>query len=191
MTKFLPRAGHRSRRSMIVPPSVGAALLAVTAAIALLIGPASASANNDPHRIYLAAAPFDLPSSFCGFPIHIDTLVDKEYAKVSQGADGSTIYKITGSLFDSVTNEATGKTITLNASGPANLTVSPDGTIGTFDARGLGLVFAPNLTQFGLPSNLVLVSGPTLASFDLVNGTVISMATQPHVLLDVCAALSP
>jgi hypothetical protein len=185
--KFLQRAANRSRR-----PSAGltAALLAATAAIALLIGPAPASANNDPHRIYLAATPFDLPASYCGFPVHIAPLVDKEYAKVSQGADGSTIYKTTGSLFVSATNAATGKTIRLNVSGPGILTVSPDGTIFSFDLEGLTFLYAVNLTQLGFPSNVVVTSGRILVSIDARTGTVVSLAREPHVLLDVCAALS-
>jgi hypothetical protein len=164
--------------------------VAATAAIAVLIAPASASANNDPHRMFLAATPFDLPASFCGFPVHEEFPVNKEYATVSTGADGSTIFKITGSLFISLTNTETGKTITVNASGPGTFTFSADGTTATFDTRGVGVYFATNLTQFGFPSNLVLASGPSLATVDLVNNTVISAARVPHVLLDICAALS-
>jgi hypothetical protein len=179
-------AGNRSRRPIIVR----VALLAVTAALTLLVVPASASANNDPHRIYLAAAPFDLPASYCGFPVHFEFPVNKEYATVSTGADGSTIYKITGALFVTLTNTDTGKTITVNASGPGTFTFSLDGTIQTIVGTGLGLQFATNLTDFGLPSNLVLVSGPINLTIDLTTGAVTSMTRQEHVLLDVCAALT-
>jgi hypothetical protein len=182
---FLERHGNPRRRLR------GAGLLfALTGAIALLIA-ASASANNDPHRIYLPLAPFDLPASYCGFPVHIEPLANREYAKVSQGADGSTVYKITGSLFVGVTNTTTGRATTLNISGPGTFTFSVDGTVGTFDGRGLSLLYASNVTQFGLPSNLVVTSGPGPVSIDLVNGTILSLPTTPHVLLDVCAALSP
>jgi hypothetical protein len=190
MRTFVERAGYRSRRAMIVPPIVGAALLALTAAVALVMAPVSASSNKEPHRMFLAAAPFDLPAGFCDFPVHFEFPVNKEYAKVSTGPDGSTIFKVNGSLFVSLTNTATGKTITVNASGPGTDTFSADGTTLIFDGLGLGLLFAPNLTQFGLPSNIVQTSGPALATIDLTTGAVTSMATQPHVLLDVCAALS-
>jgi hypothetical protein len=181
----LRRVGYRRPSA-----TVSALLVAATAAIAVLIAPASASANNDPHRMYLAAAPFDLPANYCGFPVHFEFPVNKEYATVSTGPDGSTIYKVTGALFDTLTNTETGKTITVNASGPGTSTFSADGTRLDFDGRGLTLFFATNLTQFGLPSNLLLGSGPNRASVDLVSGTVISMPTVPHVLLDVCASLS-
>jgi hypothetical protein len=187
MRAFRQKADHRSRSSMVVP----LALLALTAAVAFLMGPASASANNDPHRIYLAAAPFDLPSSFCGFPVHVEFPVNKEYAKVSTAADGSTIFKVTGSLFVSLTNTATGESITVNASGPGTATFSPDGTTEIFDASGLALLFGTNLTQLGFPSNIVQTSGPTLGTLDLTTLAWTSMSRQPHVLLDVCAALSP
>jgi hypothetical protein len=183
------RAGGRSRRALIVP-SMGAAVLALTAAVMVLIGPASASANNDPHRIYLAAAPFDFPASFCGFPVHVEFPVNKEYAKVSTGPDGSTIYKITGSLFVSLTNTVTGKTSTVNVSGPGTVTFSPDGTTATYDITGLSLLYGPNVTQLGFPSNIVLTSGPLQATVDLTTGAVTSMARKPHARLDVCAALS-
>jgi hypothetical protein len=190
MRAFLQRAGRRSRRAMIVPPIAGAALLALTAAVALLIAPASASANNDPHRIYLAAAPFDFPASFCGFPVHVEFPVNKEYAKVSTGPDGSTIYTVTGSLFVSLTNTVTGTTTTVNVSGPGTVTFSADGTTATYDITGLSLLYGSNVTQFGFPSNIVLTSGPLQATIDATTSTITSMARQPHALLDVCAALS-
>ena len=167
-----------------------AALVCGSAAAACAIAVASASANNDPHRFFLDSSPMDFPASFCGFPVHVEAVVNKEYAKVSQGADGSTILKITGSLFDRATNEDTGKSITFNASGPVTLTFSPDGTTLTIQGRGLTGAFAPNLTEFGFPSNIVVFSGPALATVDLATGAVISLAGQPHVVLDVCAALS-
>jgi hypothetical protein len=181
----LPRCGDR-RRSV----TVRVLLVAATAAITLLIAPASASANNDPHRIYLAAAPFDLPASYCGFPVHFEFPVNKEYATMSTGADGSTIYKITGALFVTLTNTVTDKTITVNASGPGTVTISADGTTQTIDGTGLGLQFATNLTDFGLPSNLVLISGPIHVVFDITSGFRVITMTPEHARLDVCGALS-
>jgi hypothetical protein len=68
--------------------------------------------------------------------------------------------------------------------------LSADGTTLTFDTQGLNLVFGTNLTQFGFPSNIVLTSGPVLWTFDLT--TLTSTVTgHPHVVVDVCAALSP
>ena len=94
-----------------------------TTAVAL-VAAAPVAANNDPHRIYLAAAPFDVPATVCGFAVHVEPLVDREYAKVTTNPDGSTSYKITGAAFLNLTNTTTGKTITLNISGPGTSTYS-------------------------------------------------------------------
>ena len=53
----------------------------------------------------------------------------------------------------------------------------------------LGLFFAANGSQFGLPSNLVYTSGPLDATIDLATNSLTSL-NNPHVLLDVCAALA-
>jgi hypothetical protein len=189
--KFSPRR-NRSRSSLTT--GIGATLLAIAASVAL-IAATPASANNDPHRIYLAAAPFDLPASLCGFPVHVEPLVDREYATMRTNPDGSTTYKVTGSLFVSLTNTTTGKTITANVSGPASSTFSADGTTLTFAGNGLSLVWATNLVDFGAPSNLVVTAGPTTATIlfttNPVAGSIVGPAQVGHVLIDVCAALSP
>jgi hypothetical protein len=165
--------------------------LTVVVAAAAFILCAPASANNDPHRIPFPSPPFDLPASYCGFPVHLAATVDREYATVSTSPDGSTVYKITGSIFVTVTNLTTGKSVTVNASGPATETVAPDGTTVTIDGRGLFLLYAANGTQFGLPSDIVLEAGPTNLTVDLATDTIISVASPaPHVLVDLCAALS-
>jgi hypothetical protein len=163
--------------------------LAAALGLSALLAPSSAFANNDPHRTFLAATPFDLVG-FCNFPVHFDFPINKEYGTITMAADGSTIIKFTGSLFPSVTNEATGKTITLNASGPGTITISPDGTTEQFNAQGVGIIFAPNLTQFGFPSELVQTSGLAVFTEDLGTGSIVSFTTVPHLLLDVCAALA-
>jgi hypothetical protein len=180
------RAVNRSRRVLTVATVVAAAAAAVA-----MVAAAPAAANNDPHRIYLAAAPFDLPASLCGFPVHVEPLVDKEYATVSTNPDGSTTYKVTGSLFVSLTNAGTGKTISANISGPGSFTFPADGTTLTVSSTGVGLTWAPNLTDFGAPSNIVVTAGPIQVTFDVATGAVLSPSTQvPNVLIDVCAALS-
>lgn len=188
MPKLLQKA---SQGSLAVRLCVRVASLVATTATAVLIVCAPASANSDPHRIFLPATPFDLPASFCGFPVHIAYPVDKEYATVSTEPDGSTVYVITGSLFATVTNLDTGKSVTVNASGPGTDTFSPDGTTVTVAGTGLFLLYATNATQFGFPSSVVVTSGPIHFLGDLTTFTIISMSTPPpHVLVDVCGALS-
>jgi hypothetical protein len=163
--------------------------VALLVASCALLEPATASANNDPHRTFLAAVPFDLPTGICSFPVHLDFPVNNEYGTFSTATDGSTVIKVTGNVFVTVTNKATGNSVTLNASGPATVTISPDGSIEQLDGDGLGLLFFTNGTKFGLPSGLVLTSGPVMFTEDTATTSIISMAATPHVLVDVCAAL--
>src|SRR5207249_7122139 len=105
---------------------------------------------------YLAAAPFDLPAGVCSFPVHLAFPTNREYGTFSTASDGSTVIQVTGNVIVAATNKATGHTVTLNASGPATITFSPDGSIEQLDGHGLGLLFFTNGPQFGLPSGLVL-----------------------------------
>jgi hypothetical protein len=167
-------------------------LRAVVSAVALiaLLTPVGVSANNDPHRTFLAATPLDLPAGFCSFPVHLDFPVNKEYGTISTTADGSTMIKVTGSLVVTATNTTRGTTITLNVSGPGTNIISPDGTKLQFDFLGLTLFFVTNGPQFGLPSGLVQTSGPLTGTLDPGSSAIISLTSRPHVLLDVCAALA-
>jgi hypothetical protein len=160
------------------------------ASVALLIGTPSGSANNDRHRSFAPVTPFDLPAGFCSFPVHFDFPVNKEYQTVSTLPDGSTLSKFTGSQRATVTNQVTGKTVTVNDSGPGSLIVSTDGTAGTVDFQGLTLLYAMNATQYGFPSNVVVTSGRLSITIDFMSSSITSVTRQPHVLTDVCAALS-
>lgn len=165
-----------------------AVLLAV--ALSALLAPMSVSANNDPHRMFLAATPLDLPAGFCNFPVHLAFPVNREYGTVTTTSDGSTMIKVTGSLVATITNKNTGATITLNISGPGTNIISPDGTKLQFDLLGVSLFFVTNGPQFGLPSGLVETSGPITGTLDLGTSAIISLTNRPHLLLDVCAALA-
>lgn len=167
-------------------------LRAVVSAVALiaLLAPVSVSANNDPHRTFLVATPFDLPAGFCSFPVHLDFPVDKEYGTISTTADGSTMIKSTGALVVTVTNKTTRANITLNVSGPGTNIISRDGNTLQFDLLGITLFFVTNGPRFGLPSGLVQTSGPLAGSLDLGSSAIITLTNRPHVLLDVCAALA-
>jgi hypothetical protein len=160
------------------------------AATGILIQANPASANNDPHRSFAAASPFDLPASYCGFAVHFAFPVDKEYSTITVTSDGSTVIKTSGSLFVVLTNNATGNSITVNASGPGTVTIAPDGTNAAVEAEGLGVLFASNGIQVGLVSNLVFTSGPLRFTENLALNTITSLSSTPHVLLDLCAALS-
>ncbi len=164
-------------------------MLVLTAAVAIGVGLGSASANNDPHRIFVPAEPFDVPEAVCGFPIHVDIVANKEYAKVTEAPDGSTTLKITGVLKVALTNTATGKTIQVNASGPGTGTFPANSPLGIYDLRGLNLFFVTNGAEFGLP-NFALTSGLFRFTIDFETLTYVSVERRPHVLLDACAALA-
>lgn len=167
------------------------ALLAA-AAMVLLIGSAPASANNDPHRDFFPSGPLDLDETFCAFPVHIEILVNREYGKTSEAADGSTVIHVTGRLVVEVANVDTGASITVNAGGPGTLMYSPDGTTLIFHFLGRSLVYSPNLSEFGYPSNVMAFAGPFGVTMDLTDptGALLSAFGHPAVITDVCAALS-
>jgi hypothetical protein len=169
---------------------MGKFILLVVLATVLLIGPTSASANNDPHRFFFASGPVDIPADVCGFPMHFDVVTNKEYASLTVTADGTSIIKVTGSFVVTFTNSTTGKSITLNASGPGTFTFPANSSLQIVDASGLSFWVGPNLSEFGLP-NAFLSSGPLQLTADTSNFQVVSVARQPHVLVDICSALAP
>jgi hypothetical protein len=122
--------------------------------------------------------------------MHFDVVTNKEYASLTVTADGASIIKVTGSFVVTFTNGTTGKSITLNASGPGTFTFPANSSLQIVDANGLSFWVAPNLSEFGLP-NAFLSSGPLQLTADRSNFQVVSVARQPHVLVDICAALGP
>jgi hypothetical protein len=162
----------------------GALLLALTS----LVAAPPALANNDPHRVFLPAGPFDLPVGFCSFPTHFDVVANKEYGKITTLPDETTIIKVTGTLKLRATNVSTGKTVLLNASGPATITIYPDGSV-TFDSSGHLLNYLPAASAglFGFPG-VMLISGQFHETDD-PTGTPTAMSVTGRVT-DVCAALS-
>jgi hypothetical protein len=165
-------------------------LLAVVSLAGLTVGgAATAWANNDPHREFLPAAPFDIAANVCGFTVHVEIPVDRQYGKFSTAEDGSTILKITGSLVWQLTNTSNGKTIEVNASGPGTIVFPIGTTLAVIDGKGLNIIYITNGADFGVP-NLFYSSGLLRFTTDLSNDTIVSMPRPAHVLLDVCAELS-
>jgi hypothetical protein len=154
-------------------------LVAAAALLLLVVGPATA--NSDPHRFPLSFGVFDRGD--CGFTVHFDTW-SREYAKSSP--DGS-VLSVTGAAGGILT--ANGKTLELNLSGPMVMTFAPDGSWSQV-SEGRGITWGPNLTAFGLPSNMVATSGLTAYTFNAA-GEMTALQTTPHIMVDVCAALAP
>jgi hypothetical protein len=171
------------------PKSLRLAAIALSTS-ALLVGAAPAGANSDPHRMFLPSTPFDIAPGVCPFGVHVDVPVDNEYGTSTLAPDGSTILKVTGALVWTLTNQTTGKSITLNASGPGTIDIPPaPSTVLTIASRGVAITYVTNGAAFGLP-NLFYYAGPFDFSTDYSNDTIVSVTRAPHVLMDICAALS-
>ena len=173
------------------PHRIAAIALATATAVATLVmTPLSGWANNDPHRSPVPAGdPIPLDATYCAFPVHIAITVDKEYQTVS--ADGATS-TVTGSLVAQVTNDRTGKALTVNISGPGTSTMSTNGAdiIVTSASSGVSLLWSENAKAFGFASNVVVTSGAMAITFDETTSMILSVTRLPHPLLDVCAALA-
>jgi hypothetical protein len=157
------------------------------AATALISGTGTASAAGDP-RIPVPNGPSEIPSQACGFAVLDVPVASDEYVvKQTTNADGSVTLRVTGRLFVQLTNETTGASITVNASGPGSATFYPDGSI-AYDIQGPLLDwFTPDAqSRFELPG-LGLFSGHTTATTD-PSGTLTSWSTHGQVT-DLCAAL--
>ena len=165
-------------------------IVALSALLGVLGGvmTASPALARGPKWQFEPAEPFTLPAVFCGFDVGVTVPVDKEYAKILKAADGSMTFLSTGSLRASFTNLQTGKTIAENVSGPAKITVLPDGSLTAVGEGHTGKFLVPaDAARFGLPTVSVLAGALTesIAS----DGTYTSLSLQGHVLVDVCAAL--
>ena len=135
------------------------------------------------------AEPFTLPADYCGFQILGTPVAGKEYTKVLKASDGSMTFLSTGVFKISYTNLATGKTITENVSGPAKMTVFPDGSALVAGKGRAGIFLAPaDQARFGLPG-VFISAGALTISFDAA-GNITALSQNGHVLVDLCAALS-
>ena len=167
-------------------------IVALGAMLGMLAGVVTATpalAGRGPKWELLAAKPFTVPASFCGFKIGVTFPVDKEYAKLLKAADGSMITLITGSLKFTFTNLSTGTAITQNVSGPGKIITHADGST-TVTAKGHNGEFLTRAQakRFGLPP--VSVTAGALTTTLASDGTETSVTLKGHVLVNVCAALS-
>ena len=155
------------------------------AVLASVIGVPVAAARNDPFHVYLAPSPFNLDASYCGFPVHVGVLVDREYATSSTSQDGDTVLHITGSLKYRLTSPT--RSIDLNASGPADVIFGIDDSV-TIVGRGTGLQpFTPDqAADTGMPG-LALFTGLTVLRFDSIGDA--GLVRQRGIVRDVCAWL--
>ncbi len=168
--------------------------LGVIAALGVLLGisggvmMASPALARGPQWQVFPTAPFTLPATYCGFDVRAAAVSDKEFVKILQTSDGSTTFLVTGELTASWTNLETGKTVTENGSGPAKITVNPDGSVIELRKGPNFAILTPaEAARFGLPT--LSVTAGALTESLAPDGTVTSASLQGHVLVDICAAL--
>ena len=97
--------------------------------------------------------------------------------------NGDIVQRITGNYVTSVTNTSTGKSITVNISGPARITIHPDGSA-TLEATGrwfLGEIVNAPFTVFISSGRVVISIAP--------DGTP-TLVSQSGKVEDLCALLS-
>lgn len=183
-TKGIGDRGSRTGRSASVLRVLQISI--VGAVLASVVGVPMAAARNDPFHVYLAPSPFFLDATYCGFPVHVDVLVDREYATSSTTPDGDTVLHITGSLRYRLTSPT--RSIDLNASGPADVIFGIDDSV-TIVGRGTGLQpFTPDqAADTGMPG-LALFTGLTILRFDSIGDA--GLVRQRGIVRDVCAWLA-
>jgi hypothetical protein len=142
-------------------------VLALLATV-LVVGAAQAT----PPTI-VPAPNFDHIDMSCEFPVEIHFTMNGETAKIF--SDGSII--VTGPL--KATYSANGKSLSLNIAGPA--TISPSGAVTAYGV-GAGATVLPD-------GQLTLGYLAGLVDIDLTNRT--AMLLHGHLVLDICAALTP
>jgi hypothetical protein len=168
--------------------------LGVIAVLGALLGmagglmTASPALARGPNWQLFPAAPFTLPATYCGFDVGAAAVTDKEFVTILNTSDGSTTFLVTGQLTASFTNLETGKTVIEDGSGPAKITVNPDGSV--IELRkgpNFSILTPAEAARFGLPT--VSVTAGALSESLAPDGTVTSASLQGHVLVDICAAL--
>jgi hypothetical protein len=163
------------------------------AVLALLALPASlAAASGQPTRapvpdsLYTASFPAGL---VCPFPISEAPVVNNEVATTFPAEpNGDVVVMYSGTVIVRIANDATGKSIVINISGPGTAVTHPDGSY-TETFRGPTLeLFAPGYTSPPGPGAL-LFDGRTIGIAS-PTGFATYVSETGAVKLDVCAALA-
>lgn len=156
-----------------------APIVVVLSAIAISVTSAGVVAAGNPGREFLPAPP-DITGPFCGDAIgdivaHV--AVQREYIKTFTSNNGVVRYGIEGYQLDTFTVVATGKSVSVNASGPATITDYPNGTE-TFVLLGHTVYVNP-------PSGgIFLYTGPVI-----IDTTTGQIASHRGGVKDICLLL--
>ena len=121
-----------------------AVLALLIGAVAVLVGTTSASGGGKPTRTLTANVPFTLDAGFgCTFPTSYQPLVNHETTTTFP-----TDVEIDGHRLR-LTNLDNGKSVTVNISGPATITLHPDGSVSALGGGVSAFPFGPTDTPAG------------------------------------------
>jgi hypothetical protein len=142
-------------------------------------------ARGKPTRSPLPAGPFEAPAGlFCSFGVLSEPVVNKQVLKTfPPEPNGDIVQLATGAFVARLTNTSTGKSITVNISGPGRFTIHPDGSV-TLEASGRWFFAAIE----NAPVSAFINSGHVVLRIG-TDGTVTLVSRSGHVE-DVCALLS-
>ena len=153
---------------------------------ALGANPPRLSAIGKPTRTPLLGGPFEIPAGVaCSFGvIGGDPIINNQVLKTfPPEPNGDIVQLATGALVFTLTNASTGKSITVNTSGPGRFTIHPDGSL-TIEAQGRWfLAFIENA-----PFTAFISSGRVV--FSIAPGGPPTLVSQSGHVEDVCALLS-
>jgi hypothetical protein len=132
--------------------------------------------------------PVQIPQSFtvegiCAFTVQADVLVNRE--KLTTFSDGT--QRASGTIKLRLTNTSAGKSLVVNASGPATFVPQADGSV-LQTGRGLGLQPFPADASITGTAEFLQFSGPEVLRLN-PDGSFQELQ-RAHVKLDVCAALA-
>jgi hypothetical protein len=158
---------------------------ALIASAALLAVTTTSVAAQQPDMSPAPLGSFDIVGS-CPFTVHFNATVDGETLRIFFDRNGNIrLYQYTGPLVAQLTNAATGKSVTINVSGPAKLIDNGDGTI-SYSAWGVSVYWS--YAGDALGAGMWYTHGPLY--FLIATGGSNPVASLPSQSLDVCAMLA-
>src|SRR5262249_55239806 len=136
------------------------------------------------HKWQFVPIPGTSPNPRAGPRSRGTQLVDKIFVKALKTADGSMI--LTGAAKITFTNPETGKSITVNTSGPFREIDFPDGSATLLEKGHQPVTLGPaDAARFGLPA--FFGSAGALTGTVDANGNLTSLSLHGHVLVDLCS----
>jgi hypothetical protein len=182
--------GGAAPRGHLMKRPVRCLIASLAAFVGLLwAGPASAT---DP-RIPLTADPVTLPAGqFCqGFDVLVTFVDFNQYIiHAATAPDGTTTLRITGRARATVTNLATGESVSYNISGPGTVVLYPSGNIKSGDLARPNLLYTSLANSFpGVPT-ISYTTGHVSFTVDASGLTTSYSLAGGARQTDVCAVLA-